>query len=193
MSSQDKTRIMPLPSKNNLRARMRQTRQLVSALQRQSQSDIIVRQLSLHLQTLSAQTIGLYLATSYEVDLDPLIDLLHQQERKVYLPHLADRQHPFHQFESWESLEVGALNLRQPSLHTPFIDARFLDVVIVPGLAFDGAGNRLGHGGGWYDKVLGAAKPGPVIIGVCFECQLVETVPFEPFDVKMDVVMTSQG
>ena len=67
------------------------------------------------------------------------------------------------------------------------------DVVIVPGLAFTAAGDRLGQGGGWYDRFLSVARPDCVAIGVCFNEQIVDALPTEPHDVTMDVVVTDRG
>ena len=65
-----------------------------------------------------------------------------------------------------------------------------IDVVLVPGMAFDGDGNRLGRGKGYYDRFLKTlAAPRPQLIGVCFDFQKVDVVPTEPTDVKVDVVV----
>ncbi len=75
----------------------------------------------------------------------------------------------------------------------PAPDPRVVDVVVVPGLAFTASGERLGQGGGWYDRFLPRVRPGCVTIGVGFEPQLVEAVPVEPHDVRLDVVITDAG
>ena len=72
-------------------------------------------------------------------------------------------------------------------------DPATVDVVIVPGLAFTVAGDRLGQGGGWYDRFLPRTRPGCTTIGVGFEPQLVESIPTEPHDVRLDVVITDAG
>ena len=65
-----------------------------------------------------------------------------------------------------------------------------IDVVIVPGVAFTEAGDRLGQGGGWYDRVLASVRPDCVAIGVCFVEQVVDAIPVEPHDRRVDVVVT---
>ena len=193
MSSQSSIPAGSSISKNALRAKAREVRQQLCPYDREAQSLLIVDQLTHLLKSAPPRKAGLYLATPHEVNLDSLIDRLHAQQIEVYLPHLEDRLTPFHQFISWENLESGPLDLRHPPADSPSLAAALLDVIILPGLAFDRAGNRLGHGGGWYDRILdfkrGPEKK-PVIVGVCFEEQLVETVPHESFDVRMDVVVT---
>ena len=67
------------------------------------------------------------------------------------------------------------------------------DVVVVPGLAFTAAGDRLGQGGGWYDRFLSEVRPDCTSIGVCFAEQIVDTLPVEAHDVVMDHVVTDRG
>ena len=73
------------------------------------------------------------------------------------------------------------------------VDPTWPDVVIVPGLAFTATGDRLGQGGGWYDRFLSEVRPDCVSIGVCFAEQLVDALPIESHDVVMDHVVTDRG
>lgn len=68
-----------------------------------------------------------------------------------------------------------------------------LDVVIVPGLAFTSGGDRLGQGGGWYDRVLARLRPDCATIGVCFAEQLVDELPTDDHDVRLQRVITDAG
>jgi 5-formyltetrahydrofolate cyclo-ligase len=88
-----------------------------------------------------------------------------------------------------EGIAPGRHGLREPVGGT-VIDPKDLGVVIVPGLAFDERGNRLGRGGGFYDRFL-ATTPA-FRIGVCFEVQLASSVPAGPLDVPMDAVVTER-
>jgi 5-formyltetrahydrofolate cyclo-ligase len=72
-------------------------------------------------------------------------------------------------------------------------DPRTIDVVIVPGTAFTADGDRLGQGGGWYDRFLRTLPPECVTIGVAFAPQLLEELPVEPHDVRLDIVVTDAG
>lgn len=194
MSSQYNLSENPSITKSELRANMRALRRQLCPYDREAQSLLIVDRVVNMLESISPRKVGLYLATPHEVNLDSLIERLHAQNVEVYLPHLEDQRTPFHQFLSWESLETGPLDLRHPPAESPALEAASLDVIILPGLAFDRTGNRLGHGGGWYDKALDFkhnAEKKPIIVGVCFQEQLVETVPHEPFDVRMDIVVIS--
>jgi 5-formyltetrahydrofolate cyclo-ligase len=71
-------------------------------------------------------------------------------------------------------------------------DPRSIDVVIVPGTAFTAAGDRLGQGGGWYDRFLARVRPDCVTIGVGFAPQLVSELPVEDHDIRLDLVVTDR-
>ena len=73
------------------------------------------------------------------------------------------------------------------------VESSWPDVVIVPGLAFTAAGDRLGQGGGWYDRFLSEVRPDCTSIGVCFAEQVVDTIPVHSHDVVMDHVVTDAG
>ena len=68
-----------------------------------------------------------------------------------------------------------------------------LDAVLVPGMAFDRAGHRLGRGGGHYDRFLGRLRPDCLRIGVCFGGQVLDSIPLDPWDEAMDVIVTERG
>ena len=68
-----------------------------------------------------------------------------------------------------------------------------VDLFLVPGLAFDLAGGRIGYGKGYYDRLLGAARPGAVFLALAFECQMVEQVPTSPRDVPVHLMVTERA
>ena len=72
-------------------------------------------------------------------------------------------------------------------------DPTRVDVVIVPGVAFTSSGERLGQGGGWYDRFLPGIRESCFTIGVGFEPQLVDALPTEPHDVRLDLIVTDAG
>ncbi len=180
-------------SKSDLRDRMRQVRQHLDADSRAAGSQFIGDKLHHIIVEMDARKVGLYLATAYEVNLDSVIDQCVREEREIYLPHLEELNVPFRRFDEWEKVQMGPLNLRHPSVDASALMVEDFDVIVLPGLAFDRLGNRLGHGGGWYDRALSrldqSAKK-PVLLGVCFDEQLIKNMPTESFDVRMNIVVT---
>jgi 5-formyltetrahydrofolate cyclo-ligase len=92
-------------------------------------------------------------------------------------------------FFSGSAFEIGGLGVSEPVGGTA---ATSPDLVIVPGLAFDPTGARLGRGKGFYDRWLGA-NPAAKTLGVCFRCQIVESVPAESHDARVDAILTEEG
>ena len=84
-------------------------------------------------------------------------------------------------------LSPGSFGILEPATGSLFTDYDRIDLAVVPGMAFDRKGNRLGRGKGFYDRLLPLLKAPKA--GICFPFQLVEAVPVEPFDTPMDYVI----
>lgn len=89
-------------------------------------------------------------------------------------------------------LEAGTWGIREPNPDLcPHAEPESIDFALVPGVAFDARGARLGYGGGYYDKLLaGCPEPRPFLVAAAFELQMVEEVPVEAHDVRMDLIVT---
>ena len=110
--------------------------------------------------------------------------------KKVILPRVSGEDLKLHYAESSEELVQGKFGNLEPKANAP--KAPFeSDFIVVPGLAFDPAGGRLGRGAGYYDRLL--TKFQGVRVGVCFTELLVERVPCENHDIRMDFVVTPEG
>lgn len=83
---------------------------------------------------------------------------------------------------------AGILEIKQPGAIRG--DVKDIDLVIVPGIAFDLDGHRIGYGGGWYDRFSEKVSPGTAFIGVAFEEQIVKAIPRQPHDIKLDAIVT---
>ena len=93
-----------------------------------------------------------------------------------------------------EDTAPGTWGIREPiPARCPLADPRLIDVVLAPGVAFTAQGARLGYGGGFYDRLLGPWQPRPLVIAACYGIQLLDMVPEEASDVRVDVVVTESG
>jgi len=111
----------------------------------------------------------------------------------VALPRVSDAppRLRFHTMAACTRLRTGRFGLSEPPETAPEIAARDLAVMIVPGLAFDDGGRRLGFGGGYYDGVIDDARAGGVaVIGFAYDFQIVAEVPAGPDDRGVDMVVT---
>jgi 5-formyltetrahydrofolate cyclo-ligase len=136
-----------------------------------------------------ASTIVAYYSLDDEVDTHRLIDELLAAGKTVYLPRVVgDHEMVLCRYTGADSLQKGAFGIMEP-VGTPMSYHEKIDVVLVPGVAFDAQGHRLGRGRGYYDRFLAALpSPRPQLIGVCFDFQKVDGVPTEVCDVSVDVV-----
>ncbi|WP_439550802.1 5-formyltetrahydrofolate cyclo-ligase [Falsiroseomonas sp.] len=126
-----------------------------------------------------------------EIDIRPLLHALHERGHAIALPVTPKRGQPLH-FRQWrpdDALARGPMGTSQPG---PDAAALVPDWLLVPLLAFDRAGRRLGYGGGYYDRTL-AALPGATAIGTAFACQEVDEVPAGPEDAPLTAIVTERG
>lgn len=133
------------------------------------------------------QNVAVYLANNEEVDIDNFIAWLLKRGTKVHAP----CSEGFAPLDNLENVAHGNFGVREPQ-NTAVLVPQLVPqdtVFLVPGLAFDKHGGRLGFGGGWYDRAL-ANFQHSLKIGIAFDCQIVDEVPCEAHDVKMDVIVT---
>ena len=142
--------------------------------------------------------VAVYLAKGNEANVDLFIRTLKTREAIIAAPVVEENQPPrFARFEDFRKLRSGAFGLKMPRENAAPIEFEQIDTLLLPGLAFDKRGVRLGYGSGWYDKVSALPsvgtrnlKPHCVLIGVCYDLQLVYDVPREEHDARMNIVVT---
>lgn len=177
--------------KKKLRKEIIRLKKTVSAEQKALQSQAVVRLIEADADFQKATVVLAYWPLNDEVDLRPLIR--HWSHRKRFLlPQIENRHLVLKFFEGEEKMVAesvfGILEPQGPA----FSDFERIDLVLVPGLAFNAQGLRLGRGGGYYDKLL-PQLPTAVRIGVGFSFQLVQDVPCESHDEVLDRVLTPSG
>lgn len=138
----------------------------------------------------SASAVMLYGASPEEADPSVLEEALRDLGKRIAYPRVAsDHDLTIHWVDDRKALVAGAFGLMQPREETPRATLEEIDVIVVPGVAFDEQGNRLGFGGGYYDTLLSA--PGaPPTIGIAYDEQVVRRVPHEDRDRPVDMLVT---
>lgn len=140
-----------------------------------------------------AALVGGFRAVRGEVDIDAALVLLIERGTVVTVPRVVGERLEFAAWNPEQESVAGPFGIPEPTGTATFpLPAH--DALLVPLVAFDAEGNRLGQGGGFYDRAL-AARSGrrPLVIGVAHAFQEVERVPTEPWDVRLDAIVTEDG
>lgn len=131
-----------------------------------------------------------------EPDLSPLLGALMARGTMVCIPKVdwfSGAMRPVAIESMDRDLALSRLNLREPRSDLRPVSPGELDLVLVPGLAFDLRGGRLGRGKGFYDRFLRLLTAKTVTCGVCFACQVIDEVPMEPHDVRLGALVHDRG
>jgi 5-formyltetrahydrofolate cyclo-ligase len=139
-----------------------------------------------------AEVIMVYLSLPNEVDTSSVVLRAWQDRKRVLAPKVSWNQRrmlPLEIRSLTDDLVVSNLGIREPVSGIPF-PIRHIDLVIVPGLAFDEYGNRLGRGRGFYDRFLAHPEYSGVSCGLAFRQQVVPAVPVGPLDQGIDMLVT---
>ncbi|WP_404466501.1 5-formyltetrahydrofolate cyclo-ligase [Vreelandella aquamarina] len=190
--------------KTALRRELKRRRRVLSAEQQTQAALALCQRLKQLPEIRRARRISLYLPVNGEIDPTPLIPWLRQRQVAIYLPVLR----PF----SANSLWFVAYGDTTPMVKNRFgiaepcprfaaqrrnrLPAWALDTLIVPLVGFDQHANRMGMGGGFYDRSLAFMRrpgPAPTLIGVAHACQQVNTLPIEPWDIPLNAVASDTG
>jgi len=159
-------------------------------------SSIVDKILSLEQWTLAGEVL-LYWSIRNEVDIRPLLKDAWDNGKKLFLPCCRKNepgQMDFGVVRAEADLAAGAFGIKEPCrTRCEFPDAVSPDLAIVPGVGYDRSGYRIGFGGGYYDRFLARPqKDGFLSIGVCYDFQLVEGFPVEPWDKAVQVICTDK-
>jgi len=176
----------------SIRVGMLARRRRLSDVEVSRVSAVIVERLLGLPEMLSTRTIGAYMGIRGEVDPSPLRD---DGRFEVALP-VATPGEPLRFVVPDEELHSGPYGIPQPGSGRE-VEPCSLEVVLVPLVAADLRGNRVGHGAGFYDRTFGGCREGsgvgPILIGICHAFQVVDALEARPWDVPMDLLVTDAG
>jgi len=176
-------------SKTELRSQVRAALEKISPAVRAVESIGLCERLEPQLH--SARTILFFAPLPSEIDLWPLLEKSLQAGKTVALPWFdpATQTYLVRRVENLEGdIVTGRFGVREPASSCVEMPPMKFDLVLVPGVAFDVSGNRLGRGKGFYDRLL--AKTSGVKCGVGYDFQLLEKIPAEPHDAKVNFIFT---
>jgi 5-formyltetrahydrofolate cyclo-ligase len=174
-----------LREKNQMRELLTQKRRLLTKEQILEQSALIISQLEQLPCFQSAKTVLLYYPMHNEVNLLPLIKK-YKKEKTFLFPVVQRKLMTACPYEGNAKMHRGKYNIPEPT--TPPYRGE-IDLILVPGVGFDLQGNRLGRGGGYYDRFIKSQPPTTTLVGVAYDFQLVDKVPANRRDQKMHHVI----
>jgi 5-formyltetrahydrofolate cyclo-ligase len=181
------------PNKKQLRSVLRQRRRALDP----EEHDSAATQIALHAQTLptwtTAQHIAVYRDCDGEIGSSNLVETSLAQGKRIYFPVIGDNNAL--EFARWfegEPLQHNRFGIAEPLPSAQRCPTGDLDILFMPLVGWDRSGNRLGMGGGYYDRALQAIS-GPVLVGLAYSNQEVEEIPRESWDISLDIVLTECG
>ena len=146
----------------------------------------------------AAKTVMFYVDVRTEVRTREYLPQVLGCGKRIVVPYCVDGELELFLLESMDELAVGMYKILEPkvelrSLPEKRVDVKELDLIMVPGVAFDRTGARMGHGFGYYDKLLEHARADAPLVALAFECQLFPEIPTAPHDIFMDKIITERA
>ena len=175
-----------------MRRELRERRAALSPAEQAGISAAVGRRLAQIAALKRSLVVGGYRAIRGEVDIDAALARLHEDGAMVTIPRVSGDRMDFLPWTSASETITGSFGIDEPINGEPVQFSRH-DVVLVPLVAFDETGQRLGQGGGFYDRAIaeaGAARP--LLIGVAHAFQQVRSIPVEAWDMPLDAVVTEE-
>ncbi|MEM7476926.1 MAG: 5-formyltetrahydrofolate cyclo-ligase [Planctomycetota bacterium] len=146
----------------------------------------------------AANTVMFYVDVRDEVRTRQALPEAIQGNKRIVIPYCVDGELELFHLESIDELDIGMYKILEPKSELRTVESKRLapedlDLIMVPGVAFDKTGGRTGHGKGYYDKLLEHARPNCPLIALAFECQIFPSIPCESHDIYMDKVVTESA
>lgn len=138
-----------------------------------------------------AERVALYAPLMNEVDTALLFAAARQAGKRVFYPLVCGEHLTFHEVMAEEQLQRGSFGILEPCPVKPADVSTPLDLMVVPGVAFDLRGHRVGFGKGYYDRYLAGLRQLPVLVGLCHDFQLCAEVPAEGHDIRMHYLVSA--
>jgi 5-formyltetrahydrofolate cyclo-ligase len=176
-------------AKRALRRRILERRDAIDPFDRAQRSARIESRLRSLPEVERARTVMAFWSFGSEVETGPLIRALHEAGTRVALPRIEGRDIAAIVYTPGDPVAPTGFGAMEPTA-AEVVEPEEVDLVIVPGVAFERAGGRVGYGGGFYDRFLRRTRPEAVSIAIAFADQIVEAVPAGAADRLVDAVVT---
>lgn len=181
--------------KNSIRREILKKRDDIPQKIRNDKNVLIKKKLFSLNEFLNAGVVFFYASFRSEVETHTMIKESLEMAKRVMLPKVQIDRHRIKlgEIQDINELSPGWMGIPEPPFASEYsLSIDEANIIIIPGVAFDYSGNRLGYGGGYYDMLLSQRKVKAPIIALAFEEQLVDEIPSEPHDIKIDMIVTDK-
>jgi 5-formyltetrahydrofolate cyclo-ligase len=139
-----------------------------------------------------ARVVAVYSPIHNEVDTSEVMSAALAAAKVLLLPAVADEGMEFRRISGTGELRRGAFGIPEPTMECPVYPPGEADLIVIPGVAFDTGGRRIGYGKGYYDKALHQLEGKGRLVGFCYDFQLLDRIAGEPHDVLMDMIISER-
>lgn len=142
---------------------------------------------------MKARSIFIYLSFGSEIETNKIINKALKDEKEVYIPKIykEDRSMKAIRLNSFNDLKENSMGILEPINEGNYIEKEEIDLIVVPGVVFDFKGNRIGYGGGYYDRYLEDIKEISNKLVLAYDSQIVDFIQPEPHDISFDYILTN--
>ncbi|MBX2859355.1 MAG: 5-formyltetrahydrofolate cyclo-ligase [Cellvibrionaceae bacterium] len=185
-----------MKTKKELRKKLRVSRNNLSSQQQQKAAKYLAQRVASSRVFQRSKNIAFYSASDGEISLSPLLQIANRYRKKCYFPAVKQKQMQFRRLKAKQKLYLrNKFGIKEPNARAAKIRATQLNLVLLPLVGFDAAGNRLGMGGGYYDKTFKFCckrSHKTVLMGVAHHCQKVEKLFADTWDIPLNTIVTDQ-
>lgn len=180
--------------RKSLRQVLRAKRRALTPEQKQQHAEQVAEHLAVAYPWREGLRVAVTHAFDGELDPAPSVSMLLTKGVLLFLPLIQpDQRLLFAPYCPNTALALNALGIAEPQEQRSLVTIDQLDVIILPLVGFDAQGNRLGMGGGYYDRTLASANPRPYLLGMAHACQRVEQLTVAPWDIPLNGIVTELG
>jgi len=177
--------------KTRLRQELKDLRESLSPAEREAAATTTQTSVLNLAEWKKAKVVCLYASFKGELPTTQLLHKVLSSEKRCVLPKVNSEGQPeLYEIKSFQDLELSSLEILEPKINCARINPAHIDFFLVPGIGFDGQGNRLGHGAGFYDRLLAQASPTTFLLGYGYDFQVINAIPHEAHDIVMHAIAT---
>lgn len=180
--------------KEALRKQMIKKRSSLSKKEKKIKDQSIYNQVINDKDYMTANSVFLFLSFGSEINTKPIVEHALDHNKRVFLPKVVGNHLELFEIENFENLDRSKYGILEPNAYCQGIGNCGIDFILMPGLAFDPSGGRVGYGGGFYDRYVSSLPNYKDIpkVAIAYDFQIVDEVPMSKFDIPVDRIIVNE-